>query len=135
MIVWKRTGLILVASVVTGLMIAGSAAAGIAEADNHLCYKFKDVNAVTGADVAATFAGMNCNVKVKAAYWCDPLPRNNDDDPRGGPLGQTVCYKLKCDDTGGTITNFLLDTFIGTHAASNVDFDKPKFVCMPIGSD
>ncbi len=117
------------------LLGAGTAAAGLAEGDHHMCYKFKDVNEVAGPDIVAMFGGVSCDLKVKAKYWCNSFARDNDDDVRGGPVGQTVCYKVKCADSGGTITNLILDTFVGTHGASAIDFDKPKFVCAPIGSD
>lgn len=104
------------------------------ENDNHLCYKLKDTNGVD-ATAAAQFAGfLNCNIKVKAAMICIARDRDGGDDVRGGVLGTTICLKLKCEDTMATLTSATLDTQYGTFGGT-IDVDKPKMVCLPVGSD
>lgn len=111
-----------------------SLALAAAEADNQVCYKMKDTNQVDGEANALLAGFLNCTVRVKAVMLCVAKDRDGGDDPRGGALGTTICYKAKCADTGGTLASGTLDTQYGTHATT-VDVDRPAMICLPVGGD
>lgn len=111
-----------------------SLALAVAEADNHVCYKMKDTNLVDAEATAVLGGFLNCTVRAKAVMLCVARDRDGLDDPRGGALGTTICYKAKCTDTGGTMSSGTLDTQYGTHATT-VDVDRPALICLPVGGD
>ncbi|MFN2425871.1 MAG: hypothetical protein ABR587_05440 [Candidatus Binatia bacterium] len=78
---------------------------------------------------------LNCDVKIKAKFWCIDTARDGSDDLRGGQLGLTVCYKAKCEGPVGSPFSFDLDTAFGNHRVEDFSYEKAALICMPVGNE
>lgn len=120
-----RTGL-LTLSVVSLALLAGRAPA-IAERDHLTGYKVKDGSLSTGGMHVFDdgYGPQNCELK-KVQFFLTQSERDAEDDPRGGPAGDFVCYKAKCSSPLPTLSD--QEDEVGAHTLTA---KKVKIVCLP----
>jgi hypothetical protein len=102
-----------------------------AQADHLKCYSVKDPNPQKTRQVVLQTPQLNhfeeCTVSTRASFMCLDAIKNNGDDPRGGPAGDYLCYKLR-ECKPPIKQNLFVDDQFGQRV---VTLEKAQYLCTP----
>jgi hypothetical protein len=122
-----RVPVLLAATLLASATLFAGATGHAGERDHLKCYKIRDpLRFRAPVTLTNRFGEESCKVRAPARLFCAETEKNAGDDPRGGPPGNLLCYRITC--KGPLPPASGVDDQFGTRVLQSV---RSRFLCAP----